>query len=79
MCCADKPNPPALDSIECMSATAMLRWHAMGDNRAPILRYSIQYNTSFSPDTWDFASESVPAIDTSWAVQLSPWANYTFR
>lgn len=51
----------------------------MGDNRAPILRFSIQYNTSFTPDTWDVASDSVPAIDTSWAVELSPWANYTFR
>ncbi|CAH1639978.1 unnamed protein product [Spodoptera littoralis] len=75
----DKPNPPALDGIECHEKTATLRWHSMGDNRAPILRYSIQYNTTFTPDTWDVASDNVPAIDTSWTVQLSPWANYTFR
>nr|XP_034837376.1 neuroglian isoform X3 [Maniola hyperantus] len=75
----DKPNPPALDGIECHERVATLRWHAMGDNRAPILRFSIQYNTTFTPDTWDLASDSVPAIDTSWTVELSPWANYTFR
>ncbi|XP_041975037.1 neuroglian-like isoform X1 [Aricia agestis] len=75
----DKPNSPALDGIECHEKTALLRWHSRGDNRAPILRYSIQYNTSFTPDTWDVVSDSVPAIDTSWSVELSPWANYTFR
>ncbi|XP_050669653.1 neuroglian [Leptidea sinapis] len=75
----DKPNPPALDGIECHEKLATLRWHSMGDNRAPILRYSIQYNTTFTPDTWEVASDNVPAIDTSWTVELSPWANYTFR
>ncbi|VVD05770.1 unnamed protein product, partial [Leptidea sinapis] len=76
---AHKPNPPALDGIECHEKLATLRWHSMGDNRAPILRYSIQYNTTFTPDTWEVASDNVPAIDTSWTVELSPWANYTFR
>ncbi len=28
----------------------------MGDNRAPILTYKIQYNTSFTPDTWETAT-----------------------
>jgi hypothetical protein len=76
---SDKPNPPALDGIECHEKVAHLRWHPMGDNRAPILRFSIQFNTSFTPDSWDVASDTVPAIDTSWAADLSPWANYTFR
>ncbi|KAL0850772.1 hypothetical protein ABMA28_006704 [Loxostege sticticalis] len=75
----DKPNPPALESIECHAKVANLKWKPKGDNRAPILRYSIQYNTSFTPDSWDSASDNVPAIDSSWTVELSPWANYTFR
>ncbi|CAF4862033.1 unnamed protein product [Pieris macdunnoughi] len=75
----DKPNPPSLEGIECHEKVATIRWHSMGDNRAPILRYSIQYNTSFTPDTWLSASESVPGLDTSWTAELSPWANYTFR
>ncbi|XP_045524749.1 neuroglian isoform X1 [Pieris brassicae] len=75
----DKPNPPSLEGIECHEKVATIRWHSMGDNRAPILRYSIQYNTSFTPDTWLSASDSVPGLDTSWTAELSPWANYTFR
>ncbi|XP_048489016.1 neuroglian isoform X2 [Plutella xylostella] len=75
----DKPNPPELAGIECFEKVATLRWSPKGDNRAPILRFSIQYNTTFTPDTWDIANDNVPAIDTSWTVDLSPWANYTFR
>jgi len=51
----------------------------MGDNRAPILTYKIQYNTSFTPDTWETATYIVPATDTSFKVAMSPWTNYTFR
>lgn len=51
----------------------------MGDNRAPILRYTIQFNTSFTPDTWEVAYDSVPATDMTYNVAMNPWANYTFR
>jgi len=51
----------------------------MGDNRSPILHYTIQYNTSFTPDTWEIASKDVPATETAYTVSMSPWANYTFR
>lgn len=51
----------------------------MGDNRAITLRYTIQYNTSFTPDTWDIANDNVPHPEKTWSVELSPWANYTFR
>nr|XP_049692060.1 neuroglian-like isoform X1 [Helicoverpa armigera] len=74
-----KPNPPQLEGVKCNERTATLRWHPMGDNRAPILRYSIQYNTTFTPDTWYTAGVNVPAFYTYWTVQLSPWANYSFR
>ena len=40
----------------------------MGDNRAPILNYVIQYNTSFTPDTWVDAVSDVPATETSYTV-----------
>ncbi|XP_060803660.1 neuroglian [Amyelois transitella] len=75
----DKPNAPKLESIQCGERTATLTWSPKGDNRARILRYSIQYNTSFTPDTWDTVSDSVPTAEISWAIPLSPWANYTFR
>ncbi|XP_061709263.1 neuroglian isoform X3 [Cydia pomonella] len=75
----DRPNPPVLVGIECREKVAHLHWEPKGDNRAPILRYSIQYNTTFTPATWDSANDNVPAIETSWSVELTPWANYTFR
>ncbi|XP_026272122.1 neuroglian isoform X2 [Frankliniella occidentalis] len=76
----DVPNAPRLkDRIVCNKRDASVSWQPMGDNRAPILRYTIQYNTSFTPDTWEVAFESVPATDMTYTVAMSPWANYTFR
>lgn len=51
----------------------------MGDNRAPILYYVIQSNTSFTPDIWETAQAKVPSTDFTYAIPMSPWANYTFR
>jgi neuronal cell adhesion molecule len=75
----DKPNAPDLINIQCNSRDASIRWNPTGDNRAPILRYTIQYNTSFTPDTWVVAYDEVPATDSTYSVYLNPWANYTFR
>ena len=52
----DVPNPPNLLWIECSSQDADVVWEPRGDNRAPILSYKIQYNTSFIPDTWETAT-----------------------
>ncbi|XP_067001681.1 neuroglian isoform X2 [Anabrus simplex] len=75
----DVPNAPRLLGISCNKRDASIRWEPMGDNRAPILRYTIQYNTSFTPDTWEVAFDSVPATDMTYTLPMSPWANYTFR
>lgn len=75
----DVPNPPVLLPVLCNDRDASVEWQAMGDNRAPILGYIIQYNTSFTPDTWENAFDSVPATSTQFNINLSPWANYTFR
>lgn len=75
----DVPNPPNLLGVTCNKRDASVQWQPMGDNRAPILRYTIQYNTSFTPDTWEVAFDSVPATDMTYTVAMSPWANYTFR
>jgi hypothetical protein len=52
----DVPNPPNLLWVECNSKDAVVVWEPRGDNRAPILTYKIQYNTSFIPDTWETAT-----------------------
>ena len=75
----DVPNPPGLRWVTCNAKDSTVEWQPMGDNRAPILTYKIQYNTSFTPDTWETATDIVPATDTSFKVAMSPWSNYTFR
>lgn len=75
----DVPNAPRLIGITCMSTEAIVQWIPMGDNRAPILRYTIQYNTSFAPDTWEISKDFVAATEQRYSVPMSPWANYTFR
>ncbi|XP_068158953.1 neuroglian isoform X1 [Drosophila tropicalis] len=75
----DVPNAPRLLGISCQADKAEIRWEPQGDNRSPILHYTIQFNTSFTPASWDTAYEKVPSTDFSFVVQMSPWANYTFR
>ncbi len=62
----DIPNPPELTGLVCYSREARLDWISNGDNRAPILNYIIQYNTTFAPDSWNIADDNVPgsAVDT---------------
>ncbi|KAL3196650.1 hypothetical protein MRX96_053951 [Rhipicephalus microplus] len=65
-------------------STATVSWLSWSGSQReigelPILSYSIQYNTSFSPDTWEDAFVNIPAPDTKFKVSMSPWANYTFR
>lgn len=75
----DVPNSPELKSVSCRSRDAEVTWRPLGDNRAPILRYTVQHNTSFTPDTWDVSKDFISATETTTLVPMSPWANYTFR
>uniref|UniRef100_U5EU82 Putative neuronal cell adhesion molecule n=1 Tax=Corethrella appendiculata TaxID=1370023 RepID=U5EU82_9DIPT len=75
----DVPNSPELTGIECHQHSATISWEPKGDNRSPILYYTIQYNTTFTPDTWEVAYEKVPATEFRYSVHMSPWSNYTFR
>ncbi|ALC49261.1 Nrg [Drosophila busckii] len=75
----DVPNAPKLRGISCLADKAEINWEPQGDNRSPILHYTIQFNTSFTPASWDTAYEKVPSTDFSFVVDMSPWANYTFR
>lgn len=75
----DVPNPPDLTSIDCHARDATISWRPNGDQRSLILYYTIQYNTSFTPNTWENAYEKVPSTDFTFSVGMSPWANYTFR
>lgn len=66
----DVPNAPRLTEVVCNKRDASISWKPMGDNRAPILRFTIQYNTTFTPDVWEVAFDSVPASDLTYTVSL---------
>lgn len=76
---SDVPNAPILDSVRCLANEAEITWHPNGDARSPILHYTVQFNTSFTPASWDTAFEKVSATETTKLIGMSPWANFTFR
>lgn len=73
------PNPPLVIDVNCGIQEANILWHPADVNNAPILYYTIEYNTSIMPDIWNVAGEKVPATDSSWTISMGRWANYTFR
>ena len=75
----DVPNRPQMLGVQCNNRDAVIQWTPSGDNRAPILLYTIQYNSSFTPDSWEVSYNDVPATETRFKVEMSPWSNYTFR
>ncbi|XP_075525706.1 neuroglian-like [Dermacentor variabilis] len=75
----DVPNPPQVLQVECHNRDVLLEWKPTGDNRAPILQYSIQYNTSFNPDMWEDAFVIIPPTENKFVLSVTPWANYSFR
>ncbi|XP_077496239.1 neuroglian-like [Amblyomma americanum] len=76
----DVPGEPQITVTRCDGLEALVQWKAPEeDSRAPILSYTLQYSTSFSPDNWENAAVDIPPTDTELSLPLSPWANYTFR
>lgn len=54
--------------VICDGLTAAVEWRPNGDNRASITNFIIQYNTSFTPDTWVDAFATIPPSDTLFKV-----------
>ncbi|XP_044586192.1 neuroglian isoform X1 [Cotesia glomerata] len=75
----DKPNAPELKEIRCLEKEARVKWASMGDNRAPILHYIVEYNTSFTPDSWEVVRDDIPGTTLTFEAPMTPWANFTFR
>lgn len=67
----DVPNAPVLTGLRCDAREAIISWKPQGDNRAPILHYTIQYNTSFTPDIWTTAYEKVPSTDFTYNIPVT--------
>ncbi|XP_061175831.1 neuroglian-like [Saccostrea echinata] len=76
----DKPEPPREVFIKvCMNTWAEIGWTKGASNNDPIRYFTIQFNTSFSPDEWFIGANNISATQNTARVLLSPWANYTFR
>lgn len=73
------PEPPTQVQVpECLQRSAKISWIPGSDNNSPIKEYIIEYNTTFNPDVWtELKRVDHPIYNT--AVEVSPWANYTFR
>ncbi|XP_025108153.1 neuroglian-like isoform X2 [Pomacea canaliculata] len=75
----DRPDSPSEVKVEkCATQNATVSWIPGSYNNAPVQYYVIQYNTSFSPDTWNFGVR-VDSMYSIANVSLTPWVNYTFR
>ncbi|XP_014663607.1 PREDICTED: neuroglian-like [Priapulus caudatus] len=75
-----RPNRPGnVILTSCDKRSANVQWTPMGDNRAPILNYIIQFNTTFEPDIWVDLENKVSPTTRQYRVDISPWSNYTFR
>ena len=75
------PDPPNNVIARCVDNAnkAEIEWQPGRENYAPILNYIIQFNTTFTPDTWINIESNVSQNTRSMEVELSPWGNYTFR
>ena len=78
---ADKPDPPTeIKMSSCGSRSAELSWKAGASNNAQITEYLVEYNTSYDRDRWIVEEDNkVPGTENSARIDLSPYANYTFR
>lgn len=63
----------------CNDRDVVIQWQSTGDNHSPILHYTIEYNTSFAPNTWSIASSDIPASNQMYTVPMTPWTDNTFR
>lgn len=52
----DVPNAPVLRWADCAAKDATVVWQPTGENKAPILAFIIQYDTSFDKGNWETAT-----------------------
>ena len=78
---AGPPDSPNSVHVRCTKGErkAIITWQPSKENYAPILNFIIQFNTSFTPDTWIDIANNVSQNDRQKEIILSPWGNYTFR
>ncbi|CAH0549701.1 unnamed protein product [Brassicogethes aeneus] len=75
---AKVPNRCTIKGLQCRMHTATLHWKN-GDDDKRMVKYIIQYNTSYDPDQWHTMVNFVPGHMNQWLVTMKPWATYNFR
>ncbi|CAH1783792.1 unnamed protein product [Owenia fusiformis] len=77
----DIPDPPTSVTANCKreEGKAEVEWQPNKENYAPILNFIVQFNTTFSPDTWLNARENITQNQQKVIIDLSPYGNYSFR
>lgn len=75
------PDPPNNVWTRCYNQEryAEVFWQPGKENYAPILNFVVQFNTSFTPDTWYDIANNISQNERMRKVYLSPYGNYTFR
>ncbi|XP_060570830.1 neuronal cell adhesion molecule-like [Ruditapes philippinarum] len=76
---AYKPNPPVDVTLgACMVDKAVIHW-ALDSNSAPVTKFLIEYNTSYTPNVWINVVNVTDPHQTQAEVPLIPYRNFTFR
>ncbi|XP_055914069.1 neuroglian-like [Eupeodes corollae] len=75
----DVPNPPMIVEVICNGLNADITWKPQGDNRSPILSYSLDYNTSFTPQNWVEGEGRIHSSQLKYTYIMNPGNTYSFR
>ncbi|KAM4676431.1 neuronal cell adhesion molecule isoform 20-T21 [Discoglossus pictus] len=75
-----RPNPPSdLELTDHLERSVQLSWVPGDDNNSPITTFIIEYEDGMhEPGVWNLQTE-VPGTQTTAALKLSPYVNYSFR
>lgn len=71
--------PQDVKLVSCQHRFAHLQWKLLHDNYSPVTQFVLQYNTSFQPNVWQEIRSNLPPDKHYQRIELSPWANYSFR
>lgn len=71
------PKPLRITELKCKDQIAVISWELHSDELKKS-SYSIEYCTSYAPDTWIAANHNLTAETTS-TVKMAPGADYKFR
>jgi hypothetical protein len=74
------PFPPSdLEITGCKNRTTTITWKKGKDNDAPVTHFVVEQESTYFPEKWDFFVNISDPTKTSYYLQLTAWADLTFR